>query len=242
MPIIALSGKAGSGKDTLAERIVKQDPRFVVKKFAEPLKAIVAMLTGLPIEDMNTATGKAKTVAGWNMTVGEIQQKVGTEGIRSLYANAWVDATLSAYDPAKDFWVITDCRFPNEGDGVHERGGVVVRIERGGYDYAQSLGGRDAAHASETAMDNYQDFDCMVENTTLENLDTVAKMLITLSLREPLCCGGWNEYGVCQCKSTHPEPDWIAREYGVGPFDRYAEPPAVRCPKASEPYPYDSTR
>jgi hypothetical protein len=50
--------------------------------------------------------------------------------------------------------LITDVRFPNEAAAVIEKGGILVRIERGS---------DTGDHPSETALDNY-DFNIVIEN------------------------------------------------------------------------------
>lgn len=91
-------------------------------------------------------------------------------------------------------WIITDMRFPNEVAGVKERGGIVIRINRYPKTLIQSrvAGGAikeipfDPAnkqhmnlwkgecmrgHESETALDNYQDWDAVIDNNgTIEDL------------------------------------------------------------------------
>jgi len=94
-------------------------------------------------------------------------------------------------------WIITDMRFPNELVGVQERGGITIRIERridlrdpqalvanmigtGSVGMApQPLGSKmyEAAmriakpHESETALDDYQNWDVVIDNNgTIEEL------------------------------------------------------------------------
>jgi len=53
MSIISISGKIGSGKDTVAQMIQDIQPKtWEVKKFAGKLKQIVSLLTGIPVEDL----------------------------------------------------------------------------------------------------------------------------------------------------------------------------------------------
>ena len=50
--IISISGKIGSGKDTVAE-IIKQmsfDKPWEIKKWAGKLKEVATILTGIPVE------------------------------------------------------------------------------------------------------------------------------------------------------------------------------------------------
>ena len=53
-------------------------------------------------------------------------------------------------------WCITDVRFPNEVKAIKEKEGIVIRINRES-DY-------NSTHFSETALDNYEDFDYTIDN------------------------------------------------------------------------------
>jgi hypothetical protein len=168
--IIGLSGKRGSGKDTVATFIQDGEKFWKIKKFASKLKSIAALLTGLSENDMYSQEGKAIFLPDWGMTVGEFQQKLGTEAIRNgLHSQAWVLALLADYNSEED-WLITDCRFPNEAEAIKAQGGVVIRVE-GNPAGIQGDGTRDDSHPSETALDDYQ-FDYTIQNnSTLDQLE-----------------------------------------------------------------------
>lgn len=174
--IIAISGKYQSGKDTLARYLLEALPGFAPKMFAEKLKLVVSILTGVPVAEMSTTDGKQRYLREWGMTVGEMLQRIGTDGVRNrVHRDAWVLATFAYYTPASN-WIITDCRFPNEADAVKSRGGIIVRVNR----TARELGGRDPKHESETALDAYQGFDFIFQNDgTLESLAAFALEVAT---------------------------------------------------------------
>ena len=58
--IIALMGKAKSGKDTFGEMLLHANPNGVRVAFADKLKEICGEMFGLTHEDMNTEPGKAR--------------------------------------------------------------------------------------------------------------------------------------------------------------------------------------
>src|SRR5688572_22641491 len=95
--VIGISGKIGSGKDTLADLINKKaNGRFERKSFAYKLKQIGALLTGTKIDLWFTQEGKNEYLPEWGMTIGEFQQKLGTECIRNnLHTNGWVIALFA---------------------------------------------------------------------------------------------------------------------------------------------------
>lgn len=120
------------------------------------------MITGEPLENMHTQEGKAKYLPDWGLTVGEIQQRFATAGVReAVHPNAWVIALFSDLKPRHDY-IVTDTRFPNEADAIREAGGVMIRIN-GNPAGLQGDGTRDDNHISETALDDYE-FDLVIEN------------------------------------------------------------------------------
>ncbi len=119
-----------------------------------------------------------------SMTVREFLQKLGTEAMRDgLHRNVWVNALFADYtleektkasylNPYPELvypnWIITDVRFPNEAQAIKDRGGIIVRVNRGQQEmrYIQKAG----LHPSETSLDNWK-FDEVIENNgTLEDL------------------------------------------------------------------------
>jgi len=98
------------------------------------------------------------------MTAREVMQYVGTEIFRKMYGNVWADSTIKRIiADGSEVAVITDCRFPNEVKAVQSAGGKVVRLTRGPASYTD-------LHASETALDNYEGFDVILDNADM-NVD-----------------------------------------------------------------------
>lgn len=94
-----------------------------------------------------------------------ILQRLGTEGGREvIHPNLWINAAMAGYDSEKHLWYFTDVRFPNELQAVKDRGGITIRLQRGG--------GNTGNHPSETGLDNSLDkFDYVVDNDgTIEEL------------------------------------------------------------------------
>ena len=116
------------------------------------------------------------------LTPREILQLLGTEAGREIiHPNIWVNALFADYNPKfkgvehDDLngyypnWIITDVRFPNEIKAIKDKGGIVIRVER---DDLLRLGYLDKnAHKSETALDDYKDWDYTIKNNdTIEEL------------------------------------------------------------------------
>jgi hypothetical protein len=72
---------------------------------------------------------------------------------------------MEKYVPGKSNWVLTDTRFPNEGSGIYQRKGIVLRIQRPETDIKD----RTNLHESETALDLFQ-FTGIINNTKISYL------------------------------------------------------------------------
>lgn len=166
--IFSFSGYAKSGKDTAADIVRKEFPKFQVKKFSGKLKEIASVLTGIPTSMFEQQFIKDSNIEGWGMTGRELLQKLGTDAIRDgLHKDAWVMSLFSEYH-STDKWLITDCRFPNEYDYIKKFGGITIKIVRDGVNPVN-------AHESETALDSYE-FDEVINNDS--DLDSLKKNVL----------------------------------------------------------------
>lgn len=81
----------------------------------------------------------------------------GTEYRRTYFGtNYWVDRLFASIPANLDIAMISDTRFPNEADGVKQRGGFAVNVQRLREDGTQYYSSdRPVDHPSEIALDNY---------------------------------------------------------------------------------------
>jgi len=109
------------------------------------------------IDQMIKEVGREKLWES-NMSGRHILQVMGTDIFRSIHGNVWVDACLkNVLEEGSELAIITDCRFPNEVEGIQKMGGRVIRFTRAPFD------GQDE-HSSETALDYYEGFDHIFDN------------------------------------------------------------------------------
>ena len=166
--IISITGKIGSGKDTIADIIMQYTPYhdWEIKKFAGKLKVIAEILSGVPKINFEDQEFKKQDMGPeWGMTYRDLLQKLGTEAMRNgLHENVWVNALMSNYQTELN-WIITDTRFPNEIDACVNLGAITILVQR---DSSNPAG---TAHASETALDRYDQWDYIIDNTgSIQNL------------------------------------------------------------------------
>lgn len=117
-----------------------------IKKFADKVKEITSLLTGIPVSELEKEEVKKSNLPEeWNtydfeiksMSVREMLQKIGTDCMRkNLHPNTWVNALFADYKSVKmdqyypSNWIITDVRFPNEAHAIKEKGGILIRVNR----------------------------------------------------------------------------------------------------------------
>ncbi len=154
MNLIGLSGSKQSGKDEFFIIAVANGWDYYNKKFATNLKSICSTITGLPPNYFtNNMLYKYKHNG---RTIRNIMQYIGTDLLRNQYnENVWIDSLFREFTFLSK-WIITDVRFENEADAIKKRGGILIRINR-------AYGERDL-HVSETALDNYDNWDYTIEN------------------------------------------------------------------------------
>lgn len=103
-------------------------------------------------------------------------QTIGTDIVRAINPDIWVNALMSEYKekfisggignfhaPRPNYkslsypnWIITDMRFPNEVKAIKKKDGIIIRINR--------ESDNNSNHFSEIALDDYEDFDYTIDN------------------------------------------------------------------------------
>mgnify|MGYP000196650868 FL=1 len=164
--IYLLSGKARNGKDTIAG--------FLKKFYEADGKKVIYSRAGKYIRYY------AIEMTGWDGSEEtkprDLLQELGTEVIRNklnkkeMFIQRQLD-DIEIYSYFYDAIIVPDIRLPREIDSVKEKFDNVVTIEVNRINFDSSLTGNQKKHITETAMDNYKDFDYIVTNDTLEKLE-----------------------------------------------------------------------
>lgn len=164
--IIALTGKAGSGKSTVAAWMAKTYG-FRRVRFADPLKDMLRSLYWDAGVDDETIRRKIEgdlkeqpCAMLRGKTPRQAMQWLGTEwGREMIGADFWTELwALRAFPHEKV--VVEDCRFDNEAEAVRRAGGIIVEITRvvsasplSGKPLARTpIGAEASAHSSEKGL------------------------------------------------------------------------------------------
>lgn len=169
MKVIAISGKAGHGKDTVAgiiqRQLAEQWKSCRIIHYADLLKYICRSL--FDWDGKKDEKGRS------------LLQYVGTDVIRAADPDFWVNyvvVMLNFFGDRWDYVLIPDARFPNEIDRLRDAGFDVtyLRVERPGFD--SGLTDEQKAHPSETALSGYEP-DAVIYNTgTMQELENNVKI------------------------------------------------------------------
>ena len=154
MKIILIAGKARSGKNTVATII----------KDIESSKKV------LNLEYSSYMKKYAKNIIGWDGSEDtkprDLLQQLGDE-IKSfdpLFLIKEMIMDIDIYSMYFDIITISDVRFPNEIDEIKNKfdNAISIKIERPNFD--NGLTDLEKKHISETALDNYDNFDYVIIN------------------------------------------------------------------------------
>lgn len=153
IPVIALSGPAGSGKSTAAEAILQAGP-FKRLPLASPIKHMLRAGLGLSMEHTDGPLKEVPVPRLGGITPRRMLQTLGTEWGRSLDAEFWLRIWL--HDARNETWagtqglVVDDLRFLNEATFLRrETGARIISIVT---PHVSPLGEVEAQHASEREL------------------------------------------------------------------------------------------
>ena len=192
--LLGIVGLIGSGKDTVAERLVSKHG-FIRDSFAKSLKDAVSAMFNWDREMLEGNTESSRhwreqPDTFWSEKFGKpvtprwVLQHFGTEVMRgNMYDAIWVDSCIGRYKGQNT--VISDTRFPNEVKRIREHGGKIILVKRGEdpewfTNYVEGNIEPTGIHSSEYAWAK-EEFDYVIENNgTKEALsEKVDKLLVS---------------------------------------------------------------
>jgi hypothetical protein len=152
MSSLAICGKIGSGKDTLAELIMNYCGKGSKIQFARALKQSSSIITGIEESEMYTTQGKSIYIPEFDMTLGRFLQKYGGLLRDHISPNIWVYPAARLLQKA-ELGIITDMRFPQEYEYLRKLPGTVILRIKSNRDNSAELAGRDKNDISEISLD-----------------------------------------------------------------------------------------
>ena len=182
--LIGVVGLIGSGKGTVADRLV-QKHNFRKDSFAKSLKDAVSSMFNWDREMLEGKTDESrawreKPDVFWSKRFGKdvtprwVLQYFGTEVMRQgMHDSIWIDSCMARYDGKPT--VIADTRFENEIKIIREMGGSILLVKRGQdpdwfTDYVEGNVVPKNVHLSEYAWAK-SEYDHLITNDgTLEEL------------------------------------------------------------------------
>lgn len=224
MKILGLSGKSGSGKDTagvlIKDALERTGYRCIHLSFATPLKEVCSLMFNWDyarLRDDNLYKESDTLDDGTpdpacemlGMTRRVVMQKVGTECFREgLHPETWIIAMKIAIMRGDysgyDFGILTDCRFINELQFVHDMGGELYKIKRIGNETLT----KHTQHKSELEWETWTKWDGIIENRINPNLsDEANKKIFKINLI--------NDTGIKDLIADHNEIKRLARDLVV---------------------------
>lgn len=171
MKIIGLTGRARSGKDSVADLLIAKhtvvhDTLSVKYSFATELKEACASLFDLNIQ-MFYQGNRELIIPEYGLSIRQIMQRFGTDAMRGTFGDDfWVNKIERKIlsDDKVDLLIIPDVRFENEAALVRKYGSLMHVIK----DDVKDVG--DEGHASESGV-LFKEGDVLIDNNgTLEDL------------------------------------------------------------------------
>ncbi len=199
--IIGILGKKFAGKDVFASYLKEIDPTIQHINFADKLKEVCAEVFNLGIDiftdpkkkeldlkytisideflprlekELGFKKKSLKPLGKVASTPRELLQYVGTDYVRAYQDDYWTQDHQEKVKSIKGIVVVSDVRFPDEGNSIKDQCGDLVRIIR-----MSQLMGVDL-HKSETSMDHYiADYTVSTYEDDFEPLKKLAKELLS---------------------------------------------------------------
>lgn len=169
---IAVSGKMASGKTTLVNRLIENEPRFVKVSFAEPIYKLAREYFGMVDKDRNLL-----------IHIGE--------SFRAKDSEVWIRAFLRRVDALEaqgNFVIVDDLRMLSEHTALRKAGFKLVRLNVSRPEQVRRLQDKypttfethmdKSMHETECALDHVYDWDVYgSENADIESIYSVATKL-----------------------------------------------------------------
>lgn len=178
--IILIAGKARSGKNTVSKilesEFIKENKEVIISPYTKYLKEYIHNITNWNIEDENNKPRELLQKLSSELIKGKL-------GLENLFINRQIE-DIKIYSYFKDVIIINDVRFPKEIDTIKSIFNNVISIKVVRNNYISDLTKEQSQDITETSLDNYNNFDYIIENKSIENLkEDIIKIFKTLQKR-----------------------------------------------------------
>jgi len=197
--IYGISGEKGHGKDTLAKYVLAADNKFTILHFADDLKSMVGAIWGLLDYQLYDEVGKEEIfIHPINMdhsltvmneyTCLDIQPKgkiansprqllqyFGTDYVRSVDDNYWINRVISQIERIGDKILIPDTRYPNECAALRKIGATIIKVQR--VDLPKSANSEHSSETSVAAIEPDVLYTFQTSDSDLERMEGIAEGL-----------------------------------------------------------------
>ncbi len=169
--IILIAGKARSGKNTVSKilesEFIKEKKEVIISPYTKYLKEYIHNITDWNIEDENNKPRDLLQKLSSELIKGKL-------GLENIFINRQIE-DIKIYSYFKDVIIINDVRFPKEIDTIKNIFTNVVSIQVKRSNYISGLTKEQLQDVTETSLDNYNNFDYIIENDDIESLkeDTI---------------------------------------------------------------------
>lgn len=161
--VIGLSGKAGSGKDYIASRIITSKYGYVPFSISWHVKANLVSKGALTYEEaFITKPSHARHLLQQEAT--ESGRHIHGEDMWLRAADSWMKTIYTSWGIKR--FILPDVRFKNEVNYIKNMGGKVIRIIAPNRIAQSPLSDEARRHYSEVALDDYplDNFDGLLYN------------------------------------------------------------------------------
>lgn len=173
--IILIAGRAGSGKGTIAKYLEKEykshNKKVINSPYTKYLKNYIEEITNEPI----TETNKPKV----RDLLQQISSKLIKEQLKKqdFFIRRQIE-DLDIYSYFADVILVSDVRFPREIEEIKDKFSNVISIGVTRENYTSDLTISQQQDITETALNNYHNYDFEIKNTNKTELENVVKKII----------------------------------------------------------------
>ena len=173
MKIYVIGGKAKAGKNTFGDLLREELKDYGYKPCVMHITAPLYSFARNYFEwDGNENTKPREFLQ--KMGIEIIQQKLGKKDFLLKRLEEDIEILKEFFD----VFIITDARLIREFEELKKKYPDVVTIKLERKNYKDDLTEEERAHITETELDQYEDFDYIIENNVLDDLQTSAMELV----------------------------------------------------------------